>query len=99
MLGRGLGSTSQLLNWRGSSETRSGLISTLPGASGISVASMCIGCVSSYSWTWMRYASPRWRRSHSIPKSLVTLLFWAKMSRPQRMKSAASKVGSNSVIE
>src|SRR5258706_1414839 len=41
--------------------------------------------------------APRWRRSHSMPDALVTLLRVTNKSRPQRQKSAASKTGSNSV--
>ena len=46
-------------NISGTLTTRSGLMSSLPGASGWNVASMCMGCVSWTSTSCTAYSSPR----------------------------------------
>lgn len=75
-----------------------GLNNTLPGTSGVNVPSMCIAFLSWKSNRWKRYPG-NCRDIHCTPNSFVTCDRWQKMSNPIRVKSAASNIGSNSVVQ
>src|SRR5262249_39799251 len=97
-VGAGANLTSQESNIFGIVLTLFGFSRSFPGANGMNEASMCMGAESFTSMTCTVYSDPMVQATQSMPSMLVTWLRWAKMSRPHRMKSAASNVGSCSRV-